>query len=333
METNELEDLMDLVAKAGSENTAESQAAVKEFSAAAATVVRDSLWPDKSYYNLFNVVDYPDQMQGPTYITDLVQPGREKDFMAFSTPEVGGIPKNFAQPNSFTVPSVTIRSSVEIPRKVLRMKNYPTVKKVVENLLGGLDAKLNHMCFGAAIATGIANGDIKFVQADTANTISKTLIRLLKIAMQRGGGRYTSKRDFMLRDMFLSVEAHSSLVELDNTKLDEVTRRTVVFDDDGYLASLMGVKFHSMKEFGVAAIADYQNLFAAIGGTMPGNPAKTEIILGADGTKNAFELAVLNQPFIEEDVTASNRNAAAWFINMEAAGVVLDPRAARLAAC
>lgn len=330
METTQYDDLLELLAKAGSDNEHEAREGLAGFSQASQTSIRDMMFPDELFQSLFYVVNYDDG-EDPRYITDIVQPGKEGDYVAYSTPEVGEIPKNFAQPNSFTVPTNIIRSNVTIPRKILRKKQYNAVARVVRALVGGLNAKLNQLCFSSVLATGIANGNIQFVQADAVNSISKTLIRNLKIRMQRGGGKFTSQDDFMLRDTFLSPEAHSSLVELDNTKLDEQTRRDVIMDENGYLPMLMGVRFHSWKEFGVGS--DFQALFAALGGTMPGSPAKTEILVGTDRTKKSFELAVTLPPFIEEDVTAANRNEASWLLTTECAGIVLDNRAVRLGAC
>lgn len=322
--------LAEAMEMAGSDNPAQAEEGFQAIATVFEGPVREAIFPGNLFDDLFTMEDR-DGEEVVYYHTQFIQPGREGDYKAYGVPSHGEPGMNFASPGKFVVPTFDVQNVISVHRKDLRLKKFDIVKKAVETLYDGLTWKMSDDCWAAIIAAVVANGSIQSDSTATVGRLSKGLLEAMKTHFQRSTkSNPTSKNGFKMTRLYMSPEAHSSLVYLTNADVDEVTRRTIIMDEDGKVPSFMGVTLHSMVQFGVAGAngADYQAAITAAGGTLPG--AKTQFVVGVDGSKkDKLAMPVVERPTLMEDPIAPRRGERSWVLSCEYNAVVLDPRVVR----
>ena len=218
----------------------------------------------------------------PEYPLDLIAPGEEDEFVAFTSPGVGYIPERRVSGNYVSITTYAINNAIDWELKFSRQGNIDILSRALRVMGAGFVKKINNDGFHTLIAAA-ADRNILVYDADaTAGTFSKRLISLMKTVMVRnGGGNSTSLRKGGLTDVLTSPEAVEDVRNWNISEVDEITRREIYMasDNSDVLTRVFGVNLHPLHELGVGA--EYQKYYTDIlGGTMAASDE--EIVIGVD---------------------------------------------------
>ncbi len=262
--------------------------------------------------------------QNPELPIDLLNPGEEDDFIAWTNPGNGRIPEKQVESDYITLQTYGIASSVDMLLRYLRDANWNVMARALQVMEAGFTRKLNndgwYTLLGAA-----ADRNILVYDADAANGFfSKRLVSLMKVVMARnGGGNASSLRKRRLTDLYLSPEALEDIRNWGLDQVDEITRREIYTAADGGITRIFSVNLHEVYELGTGN--QYQLFFQnQLSGTMPAGDV--EIVLGIDATGGNLLMPMREDLVVEVDETMRRAQKIGWYGTMEAGFAVLDNR-------
>ena len=315
-----------------SDNKAAAEAAAAKFAAAVQVPIQEAIFADPLYGDLFTMSE-KDEYDDVVYPKDLIAPGDEEYFAAYSAPRIGAIPQRIVDVDYVRVVMDFKRASLDVPEDALRRGDYDVAAMVVEKLNEGVTTAMNDQAFRTLItaAYGRTDGSGNIIYKDPANPtaalITKAFLAGFPVKFRRTGTSATSTKAFKLTNLYMSPEVQSSLLLLDNTKLDEFTRRELVLSDDGNVSGLMGMRFITLDELGVGK--KYQNfLVNSLGATVD---AGRNLCIGVDARrKSQMVMPVGMRPTISEDTTLRRHRVRGWWVDVKFGCGVLDNRVAML---
>lgn len=246
-----------------------------------------------------------------SYPFDLVRPGDEDHFAAFTIAQQGRLPERRVEASEIQVPTYRVGNAIDWDLRFMKHARFDVVKRAMEVFGAGFVRKLNSDGFRCLLAAAADRGLV--VEASgtapltgSASCIStppapgeftKELVSRMHTAMTRAaGGNGNGGR---LTDLYLSLEAMECIRAWDATRLDEFTRRQVFVSPEKGLASIYGVMLHPMTEFGIGQ--EYQDfLVNVMGQALPVNTA--EFCLGLDlSNRDSFVMPVAEELSIYTD--------------------------------
>lgn len=231
--------------------------------------------------NIFQPIDLP-AGAAPEFPLDILSPGTEKDYVAYTIPSTGRIPERHIEGDYINVTTYEIANSIDWALKFSRDARWDVVGRAMQILEGGFVLKANRDGWHTILAAGVGRNIVVYDTEATAGFLSKRLISLAKTTMRRkAGGNSTSLNRGELTDLFLSPEALEDIRSWDTTEIDEFTRREIFLAGgrENALPSVFGVNLHDIDELGVGQ--ELQNYYTGtLGGTFPGS--KLELAIGLD---------------------------------------------------
>jgi hypothetical protein len=341
-----------LMRDVASDSEAVATAAAGRFAEAVQAPVQQAIFADPLYQDVATVLPQ-DEIADVVYPKDLIAPGDEAYHAAYRAGRIGAIPERIVEQDFIRVPMELYRDSIELPEMAFRRGSYDVVKRAIQILMEGITMTVNDQVFKTLLTAAFNRAD----KASAGNTIfvtdpgsgagtnqlTKTLIEAMKLKIRRAASTNTSAKAFKMSTLFMSPECHSSLVSLNNTVLDEWTRREIVISDDG-IVSLLGTKFTQLDEFGtgnkyqkyvadLAAAGSASNAAAINTALTSGNK---HLVLGTDshlGRKDLVILPMANKPSIVEDPAVRRRLLRSWMVDIVFGVGVLDDRVALIGQC
>jgi hypothetical protein len=256
---------------------------------------------------------------------DIVVPGTERDFSAYTIPNHGRIPERNLEGDYVMVPTYEVGSSVDWLLKFARDARWDVVGRCMQVLEATFVRKANLDGWRTVVAAAIDRNVVVFDAAAPSGFFTKRLVSLMKSLMRRaGGGNLSSLNPIQLSDIFLSVEAIEDIRAWNLTEIDDQTRRQIFQSrDDGGLAEIFGVALHEMIELGVGQLI--QNYFLQLGGTLPAG--RLEIAFGLDlSNPDVFVMPIRQQVEVFEDETLHRQRRAGFYGWGEHGFSVLDNR-------
>ncbi len=217
---------------------------------------------------------------------DLLAPGEEDEFVAYTSPGVGRIPERRVSGDYVTMPTYPINNSIDWELKFAMQANWNIVARAIEVLEAGFIKKMNDDGWHTVL-TAVVDRNILVYDADAAaGQLTKRLFSLIKVVMQRNaGGNSTSTKRGRATDVFVSPEGQMDIRNWSVAEVDEFTRREIYQAQDGspVLTRIFGVNVHEMTEFGTGH--EYQNFFTnQLSGTIPA--ADVELGVALDLSSN-----------------------------------------------
>lgn len=257
--------------------------AQEQFTQALTTPLRQGIFAGNVFEGVFEMPRYEPGVS-IEYPLDLVAPGTEKDYVAYTIPSQGRIPERNIEGDYVMITTYEVGSSIDWLLKYARDARWDIVARAMQILEATVVKKRNddaaHTLLTAAVDRNIVvfDGDAQIGQ------FTKRLVSLMKLVMRRnGGGNSSSIRRGKLTDMWVSPELHEGMRNWGVDQVDEVTRREIYLAGDGTLSRIFNVNLHDVDEFGEGQ--EYQLYFQnELGGAMASGDV--EIVMGMDLEKN-----------------------------------------------
>ena len=217
---------------------------------------------------------------------DLLTPGTESDFAAFTVPSFGAIPQRHVQSDYVNVPVYYIANAIDWDVRYARNARWDVVSRATEVFQKGFIKKQNDDGWHCLTAAAFNRNIIVADSDSAAGVFSVRLVSLAKLVMGRnGGGNSTSVNNFRATDLFISLESEADIRSWNVDQVDEITRREIFTTPEGTLNRIFSVNLHALHELGEGQ--EYNTYFVTtLGGTLPtaGN-AKLEVAFAMDLSK------------------------------------------------
>lgn len=321
------EGMKKLLRQSGSYNKEEALAAQRELAVALETPLRKGVLMGDILGGIFEAVVL-DRSATSEFPLDLLAPGTEKDFVAYTIPNHGYIPERAVEGDYVMVPTYDIGSSIDWTLKYARDARWDVVGRAMEVLEASFVKKLNDDGWHTLISAAFDRNIVVLDSDAGAGQFTKRLVSLMKTVMRRnGGGNSTSNNRGQLTDLYLSVEAMEDIRNWNVDQIDEVTRREIFVsgdDDDAVMNRIFGVNLHVLDELGEGQ--EYQLFYDnELSGSLPGGDV--ELVVGLDQRRNdSFVMPVREQVQIFEDDNLHRQKRAGLYGCAEQGFAVLDNR-------
>jgi hypothetical protein len=276
----ELEKLNSILRASGSMNDSIHTPAMDQFVKALMLPLRQAVLSGDILDGIFEPIQVGETNSTVEFPLDIITPGTESDYIAWSVPKQGYIPQRTVEADFVMVPTYAIANAIDWALKFARDARWDIVGRCMEVYRAGFVKKMNDDGFHTILASAV-DRNIVVVDSDAnPGQFTKRLVSLGKTVMRRnGGGNSTSINRRKLTDLYTSPEAMEDMRNWNVDQVDEVTRREIYLADDGQLNRIFNVNLHTVDELGEGQ--EYQ-LYAQnqLGVTMPAN--KVELLVGLD---------------------------------------------------
>lgn len=296
------EEMVQLLAKASEidSDSPERTKAALTLAKAFALPLREAVFSGDIYGDIFSV--YPLRPgQNPEFPLDLIAPGTERDYVAYSIPNAGYIPQRKVESDYVTLHTYRIGNAIDWDIKFSRDANWNVVGRAMEVFEAGIVKKLNDDGWHILLASAVDRNILVYDSAAAAGQFSKRLVSLMKTVMRRnGGGNSASMNRYKLTDLYMSPEGEEDIRDWGVDQLDEVSRREVYTAADGTISRIFGVMLNVIDELGVGQ--EYQTYATTtLGGAL--QASDVELVIGLDKSKGTFIMPTRENFFVREDAT------------------------------
>lgn len=313
-----------LLREVGSSNKEKSLAAQRELAVALTLPLREGLMSGEIY----NLVFSPVTIQGTSsaeFPLHWLAPGTEKDYVAYTIPKQGYIPRKQIEGDYVQVPTYRVGGSIDWALSYARDARWDIVGSAFRNLQAQFVKKLNDDGIHTVIAAAADRNIIVHDPNAGAGQFTKRVVSFAKIVMRRnGGGNSTSVNRGALTHILMSPEAEEDMRNWSIDQIDEVTRREIYVKDDGGLNRVFQVNLVTLDELGEAQ--EYQTYYLnELGGSLPSGDL--EIAVGLDlSHDDSFYMPIKEdvQVFVDDNLHREQR--AGYYAWWEGGFAALDNR-------
>lgn len=258
--------------------------------------LRKGLLPGPILDNIFERMNF-DKHNNPRLPLDFVAPGTENEFIAWTHPGHGSIPRKIVESTYVTLSTYRTVASIDWRYEYMRDTNWDVMGRAREVMAAQFIKKQNDDAWQTILASAVDRNIIVYDSDAAAGQFTKRVLTLGKTYMRRnGGGNSTSLNRTILTDLYMSPENMDDMVNWNVDQISDITRDRMFSMPDGAPSEIYQVRIHDFDEFGVGQ--EYQNYTADIlGATLPGST--TEFMVGLSQTPgiSSFIMPVV------EDVT------------------------------
>lgn len=319
------EALMELIKRSGDDDKSVAIAAQRKLAKAIETPLRQGILVGDVVRNIFEGMVMPPG-SAVEWPLDLLAPGEEDEFVAYTNPGSGRIPERQVEGDYVQIPTYNIASSIDWLLRFAREARYDVVGRAMSVLEASFIKKINDDGWHTILTAG-ADRNILVYDADaSAGQFTKRLVSLMKTAMRRnGGGNTASIKRGRLTDLYLSPEALEDIRNWGVDQVDEITRHEIFISaEDGGLTRIFGVNLHDLDEFGESQ--EYQLFFTEqLGASVEGSDV--ELVVGLDMVNNdSFIMPIRQEVRIFEDPTFHRQQRASFYGWAELGFGVMDNR-------
>lgn len=311
--------------------TADSNAAVRdaaqwEIAKALETPLREGILYGNVLGDIYEVDNWAEGTN-VEYPLDLLAPGEEDEFVAYTSPGVGYIAERRVAGDYVTIPTYYINSSVDWELRFARQANWNIVARALEVMQAGFVKKINNDGWHTLLSAVVDRNVLVYDADATAGFFTKRLVSLMKTTMLRNaGGNGTSLKKGRLTDLFVSPEALEDIRNWNIDQIDEVTRREIYMasDDGERLTRVFGVNLHPMNELGESQ--EYQLFFLnQLAGTL--QASDVELVIGLDlANRDSFIMPVNAPVEVFNDPAMHRRQEEGYYGWTRAGFACLDGR-------
>ena len=322
------EQFIELLKRSGSPEKNEALAAQRELAKALELPLRQGVLVGDIVTGIFEAIPME---PGTTseFPLDLLAPGEEDEFVAYTNPGHGRIPERHVEGDYVMVPTYSISSSIDYLLRYAREARWDVVGRAAQVLEASFVKKINDDGWHTVLSAGVDRNILVYDSDASAGQFTKRLVSLMKTVMRRnGGGNTASLNRGRLTDMFLSPEALEDIRNWQVDQIDEITRREiyVAADGGGVLTRIFGVNLHDIDELGEGQ--EYQTFFTdELSGARESSGSDVELVVGLDLQSNdSFIMPMKQEVQVFEDDSLHRHQRAGWYGWAELGFAVLDNR-------
>ena len=263
----------------------------------------------------------------PEFPLDLLAPGTERDYTAYTNPGHGRIPERHVEGDYVMVNTYGITNSIDFLLRYAREARWDIIARAMQVLESGFVKKLNDDGWHTILAAAVDRNILVYDGDAAAGQFTKRLISLAKTVMLRNGGGNSVTATGRLTDLYLSPEAIEDIRNWGIDQLDETSRREVyqATEDAAPLTRIFGVNLTGLFEFGDGQ--EYQTFFTSdLSGSLGPN-SDVELIVGLDlNARDSFVMPVKREVEIFEDEGLHRSQRQGYYGWAEVGFGVLDNR-------
>lgn len=263
----------------------------------------------------------------PEFPLDLLAPGTERDYTAYTNPGHGRIPERHVEGDYVMVNTYGITNSIDFLLRYAREARWDIIARAMQVLESGFVKKLNDDGWHTILAAAVDRNILVYDGDAAVGQFTKRLISLAKTVMLRNGGGNSVTATGRLTDLYLSPEAIEDIRNWGIDQLDEVSRREVyqATEDAAPLTRIFGVNLTGLFEFGDGQ--EYQTFFTSdLSGSLGPN-SDVELIVGLDlNARDSFVMPVKREVEIFEDEGLHRSQRQGYYGWAEIGFGVLDNR-------
>jgi len=318
------EAMVQVLRDSGSKDPGQSEAATRQLAVALETPLRKGVMSGDITGGIFERIRLAPGA-APEFPLDFVQPGTEKDYVAYTIPNQGRIPERNVEGDFVMVPTYDVGCSIDWLLKYARDARWDIVSRAMQVLEASFIKKTNDDAWHTILAAGADRNIVVYDSAATQGQFTKRLVSLSKTVMRRnGGGNSTSVNRGKLTDMFLSPEGIEDIRDWGVDQIDEITRREIFQAQEGTLSRIFGVNLHDLDELGVGQ--EYQNFFEnELSGSL--QASDVELVVGLDmRTNDSVVNPVREEVSVYDDPNLHRQRRAGVYAWGEHGFAVLDNR-------
>jgi|SRR5579885_3555781 len=317
-----------LLADSGNDNPGVARAAQAELAKALTLPLRQGVLKGDIVENIYQTVRF-DPGVSPEFPLDILAPGTERDFVAYTMPNHGRIPERHVEGDYVMVPTYDVGSSIDWLLKYSRDARWDIVGRAMQILEATFVRKNNNDGWRVLLSAGKNRGIMVYDDVAVQGLFTKRLVALMKTVMRRNAfGNSTSLNQGRLTDLYVSPEALEDMRTWDLTQVDDFTRREIFMKNEGNgeysVTNFFGVNLHDIDELGVGQ--EYQLYFTStLGGSL--SAGKVELVVGLDLDKDDSFVRPLRQEVqVFEDETLHRQRRAGYYAWLEGGFACLDSR-------
>jgi hypothetical protein len=320
------EEMKNLLVLSGSDDENVAYAAQRKLAMALTLPLRKGIMNGNNFEGIFEQIPITDGTMGTVeYPLDILAPGTEKDFVAYTIPNAGYLPQRSVESDYVRVPTYEIGNAIDWLLKYARNARWDIVSRCLNILRAGFTVKLNNDAWHTIIMAAVDRNIVVYDGDAEAGQFTKRLVSLAKVLMRRnGGGNSTSIDRGQLTDIYLSPEGIEDIRNWNVDQVDDQTRREIYLAPDDGLTNIYNVRLHTLDELGVGQ--PYQNYFTS---TLSGNLASgdVELAIGLDLSKNdSFVMPVDESLKIYPDPTLHRMRKEGYYGWQSQGFAILDSR-------
>lgn len=317
-------DMNSWLVKAGNMEQSVSAPAMKMLTKALAPTLRKGIMSGDILFDIFQEVPLAPGAY-PEFPLDMLPPGTEKDFYAYTISNQGYIPQRSVESDYVMVPTYPIAHAIDWLLRYARDARWDIVGRAMEIFEAGFTKKKNDDGWHTLLYAGVDRNIVVFDGDANAGQFTKRLVSLMKTVMRRnGGGNSTSMNRGLLTDLYVSPESFEDMRNWGPDQVDNFTQRSIFLASDEQLNNLFGVNIHPIDELGEGQ--EYQTYFT---GSLAGSLASgdVELVVGLDQSKNdSFVMPVRQNLEVFDDPTLHREQRAGVYGWMELGFASLDGR-------
>lgn len=327
------QEVIELIVKSGSTDFEEAMASQMEYTRALVEPLRQGILVGDNVrnMNIFEMLNL-----GPSAVIefplDLLAPGDEGDFVAYTNPGNGRIPERSVEADYVQVTTFGIANSIDWLLRFANEARWDVVGRATQVFEAGFTKKINDSGWHTILSAAV-DRNILVIDGDaSAGQFTKRLVSLMKVAMIRnGGGNASSLRRGALTDLFFSPECMEDIRNWGLDQIDDQTRREYYMSRDGSIPNVFGVNLHAMDEFGEGQ--EYQLFFTnQLGASI--HASDTELLVGLDLQANdSFLMPIRRELEVYPDPALHRYQRAGIYGWMEYGVLVADNRRCLLGSC
>lgn len=319
-------EMTEVLKKCGSNDGNIATAALGEIAKAFVVPLRQGVLRGDIVEKIYQPIDFT-KNPGTSieFPVDLLSPGSEKEFIAFTIPNTGRIPERHVEGDYVMVRTYDVGASIDCAMKYLRDGRWDIMGRMLQVIEAMFVRKANtdgfHTLLAAAAGRGLTINDT--LASD--GLFTKRLLVLLRDTMRRqAGGNSASINRGKLTDVYMSVEALSDMASWDLTQVDDQTRNRIYNSPDGTIKSIFNIDLHDLDELGVGQ--EFETYIEqSLSTSLPGS--KTEFLLGLDlMNRDSFAHPVRADIEIFEDMNFHRSRRVGLYGTAEHGWAVLDSR-------
>lgn len=259
------------------------------------------------------------------YPLDIISPGTEKDYVGYTMPRQGYIPKRMIESDNLMLATYVVVNPIDWAVRYARDTRWDIVSRSLEVLEAGMIKKRNDDGWHLLLAAGLDRNVVVYDSDASAGMFSKRLVSLLKSVMRRnGGGNSTSISRSKLTDIYLSPEGLEDIRNWNLDQIDEITRREMFIANDNDITRIFGVNLHDIDELGEGQ--EYQDYYLNdLAGALQGSDL--ELVVGLDlVSRDVFKMPVRQDVEVFVDDVSRRSQQMGYWAEWEGGFGVLDNR-------